>query len=209
MGKSYHELEEYPTENLQLFSPMLTKFLRRFITPLPFAAKKRTHCHRDEILEKKAKELLLPHSLGLAERVQVSWNRRMRTSAGLALYHSWEVLLHPALKNISEAEVEKTLKHELAHLLARDRSGRKRIAPHGKEWRQACVDLGIPKEKATHQLPFTRIKQQRKFFYRCPACKEVLSRVRKPRREIACLSCCRKHAGGRYDKKFRYELVEK
>jgi hypothetical protein len=56
-------------------------------------------------------------------------------------------------------------------------------------------------------LPFVRRRQQRKFFYRCPACEEILSRVRKPRRKIACLRCCRKHAGGRYDERFRYEAV--
>ena len=37
-------------------------------------------------------------------------------------------------------EVDRTLRHELAHLLAQWRVGRRRIAPHGKEWRQACRD---------------------------------------------------------------------
>lgn len=188
---------------------MLTKLLHHFITSLPVTTKKRTAYQCDEALEKQAKEFLRPYSPALAERVRVSWNPRLRTSAGLALYRSWEVVLHPALKTISEAEVERTLRHELAHLLAHDRFGRKRIAPHGKEWRQACADLGIPEESRTHQLPFVRIKQQRKFFYRCPGCEEILSRVRKVRREIACLSCCRKHAEGRYDRRFRYEIITK
>ncbi|MFZ4115862.1 MAG: SprT-like domain-containing protein [Chthoniobacterales bacterium] len=192
---------------------MLTKILRHFIAPLPspslaIRTKNRTHCQPDEILKKKAQELVLPYATALAGRLRVSWNPKLRTTAGLALYHSWEVVLNPKLKIISDAEVEKTLRHELAHLLARDRSGKKKIAPHGKEWRQACIDLGIPKEKATHQLPFVRTKQQRNFFYRCPACREILSRVRQPRCDIACLKCCRKHAGGRYDKRFRYEMIQ-
>ena len=165
------------------------------------------HHDRDLVLEEQARQLLLPYSSRLAERVTVRWNQRLRTTAGRASYQHWEVMLHPALKEISEEEVDKTLRHELAHLLARDRSGRKKIAPHGDEWRQACRDLGIPNETSTHQLPFVRYKQKRKFFYRCPSCEEVLSRVRKPRREIACLRCCRLHAGGRYDKRFKYEII--
>jgi predicted SprT family Zn-dependent metalloprotease len=40
-------------------------------------------------------------------------------------------------------EIDRTLRHELAHLLAQFRVGRRRIAPHGPEWRIACRDLGI------------------------------------------------------------------
>jgi len=185
---------------------MFQSWLQRFLTTdLPVA--KRKSIEHDLILEKEARQLLQPHSPRLAERVTVLWNPRMRTSAGLASYQRWEVILNPALKKISEAEVDKTLRHELAHLLARDRSGRKRIAPHGDEWRQACIDLGIPNENRTHELPFVRHRQQRKFFYRCPSCKETLSRVRKPRRKIACLACCRKYAGGKYEERFRFEVV--
>ncbi len=191
---------------------MLTMILRYILAMTP---KRRVTVNRykgdqgqrDQVLENKARELLQSYAPALAERVRVYWNPRLRTTAGLALYHYDKVVLNPELKNISETEIEKTLRHELAHLLARDRSRQKQIAPHGKEWRQACIDLGIPKEPTTHQLPFARIKQQRKFFYCCPRCDQRLSRVRKPRRDIACLSCCRKYAQGKYDKRFRYQLI--
>ncbi|MBX9741943.1 MAG: SprT-like domain-containing protein [Chthoniobacterales bacterium] len=183
---------------------MLKKLIHHFIFSLPVVTKKRNFCQRDEMLEKQAHELLQPHAPELAKKVSVRWNKRLRTTAGLACYQSSEVILHPALKTISEEEVDKTLRHELAHLLARARAGKKRIAPHGAEWRQACCDLGIPNERRTHQLPFVRHRQQRRFFYRCPSCHQSLSRVRKPRRPIACLSCCRKYAGGKYDERFRY-----
>ena len=189
---------------------MLSKILRQLIKSTPIAAMKVPLIpgpDRDQVLEECARKLVQPHSPRLAERVTVRWNSRMRTTAGLASYQRWEVVLNPALKKISDAEVDKTLRHELAHLLARDRSGRKRIEPHGVEWRQACVDLGIPNESRTHQLPFVRSQQQRKFFYRCPACQATLSRVRKPRRKIACLACCKKYAGGKYEERFRYEVL--
>ncbi len=185
----------------------MTSWFQRFLTTdLPIKKTKKSG-ERDPILEEQARQLLQPYSPRLAERVTVSWNPRMRTSAGLASYQRWEVILNPALQKISQEEVDKTLRHELAHLLACDRSGRKKITPHGTEWRQACVDLGIPNESRTHELPFLRDRQQRKFFYRCPSCKETLGRVRKPRRKIACLACCRKYAGGKYEERFRFEVV--
>ena len=168
---------------------------------------KRKNEQCDLELEKHSRRLLLPYSPELAECVTVFWNSWLRTTAGRASYERSEVTLNPALKEISEAEIDKTLRHELAHLLAYQRSGRKKIAPHGPEWRQACCDLGIPNEKSTHQLPFVRQRQKRKFFYRCPQCEVTLSRVRRPRRQIACLACCRLYAKGRYDKRFRYELI--
>ncbi|MBX9577353.1 MAG: SprT-like domain-containing protein [Chthoniobacterales bacterium] len=188
---------------------MLSTWLQDLVTNRILIGKKQSTstAQRDPVLEKQARQLLQPLSPQLAERITVRWNSRMRTTAGLASYQRWEVILNPALQKISQEEIDKTLRHELAHLLARDRSGRKKIAPHGDEWRQACVDLGIPNESRTHQLPFVRHRQQRKFFYRCPSCKEILSRVRKPRRKIACLACCKKHAGGKYEERFRFEEI--
>jgi predicted SprT family Zn-dependent metalloprotease len=109
---------------------------------------------------------------------------------------------------ISEEEVHRTLLHELAHLVAQYRSGRRRIAPHGDEWRQACRDLGIPGEGRTHQLPFEGRRMKRKYLLRCPVCGDSHARVRRPKRRIACLSCCRLHHGGLYHERFRFILSE-
>lgn len=198
-------MKNFLVSSLQPLASSLSELQRFLTTDLPL--KKRRSAQRDFVLEQQARHLLESHSPGLGERVKVLWNSRMRTTAGLACYERLEVMLNPALKKISEDEVDKTLRHELAHLLARDRSGRKRIAPHGSEWRQACIDLGIPNENRTHELPFVRRRQERKFFYRCPSCQETLSRVRKPRRKIACLACCRKYAGGKYEERFRFEVI--
>ena len=194
---------------------MFQSFLGWMATDIPLIAshssprrsRTRKIANRDEILEARAKELLLPHAPELAARVVVGWNPRFRTTAGIAIYQHCEVWLNPALQKISNEEVDRTLRHELAHLLAHARHGRRRIAPHGIQWQAACNDLGIPNESRTHQLPFLRSKLTPRFFYRCPSCLETLSRVRKPRRKIACSRCCKKHARGRYDERFRYELL--
>ncbi len=104
-------------------------------------------------------------------------------------------------------EVDRTLRHELAHLLAQFRVGRRRIAPHGPEWRQACVDLGIADEARCHNLPFATTVYAARYVYICPNCKEKFPRVRRIRRAIACLACCRKYNGGDFDPRFRLKLI--
>jgi predicted SprT family Zn-dependent metalloprotease len=162
---------------------------------------------RDETLEAQAREWL--HALELpggAKLLTVSWNARLRSTAGYARYPKWVVELNPLLRDF-EGQVERTLKHELAHLIAYHRSGRRRIEPHGREWRQACADLGIAGEKAHHRLPLPRNEVVRKLVYACPACQTTVQRVRKFRRPTACLHCCNKHASGQYDGRFKLALL--
>lgn len=136
--------------------------------------------------------------------VRVCWNSRMRSTAGMAYPKQALIKLNPRLREIGEDEVDRTLRHELAHLLAHHRAGRRRIAPHGKEWRRACADLGLPDEARCHTLPLPRRTLTRRHAYRCPACEVEVRRVRPFRRATACLTCCRKHSGGRYDERFRF-----
>ncbi len=159
----------------------------------------------DPVLMAHAKKLF--HDLGykeLASRIQVRWNPRMRSTAGTAFAPKSLVTLNPRLLAFGEEEVERTLRHELAHLLAHHRAGRRRIAAHGAEWQQACLDLGLSDEKRCHDLPLPRREMQRKHLYRCPHCKVEVPRVRPLRRKSACLACCRAYAGGRYDERFRF-----
>src|SRR5436853_5356943 len=99
--------------------------------------------HHDHALEFQARELL--RALGadnLAREVRVEWNPRMKSAAGRADYREKLISLNPLLINHGD-EIDRTLRHELAHLLAQWRVGRRRIAPHGSELRQASHDLGI------------------------------------------------------------------
>ncbi len=143
----------------------------------------------------------------LAERVRVEWDSRLRTTAGLAFPGRSLVRLNPRLRTFGDEEIQRTLRHELAHLLAHDRAGRRRIAPHGAEWRRACSDLGLPDEKRTHDLPLPRRIIARRHHYRCPSCGVALARVHPLKRSSACLRCCRAHNRGRYDARFRFERI--
>ena len=159
-------------------------------------------------LEETARTLL--RALGcddLATRVRVCWNTRMRSTAGTAYSGKSLIALNPRLRDFGAAEIDRTLRHELAHLLAHHRAGRRRISPHGREWQQACRDLGLTGEKRCHDLPLPRRQISARHFYRCPHCAVELQRVRPLRGKSACLACCRRHNGGRYDDKFRFAKI--
>jgi SprT protein len=159
---------------------------------------------RDPLLEEKVRSALNGLDPALGSQVTAGWNSRMRTTAGVAVLRSNQIWLNPALREVSEEEVERTLLHELAHLLARHRHPHRRIDPHGVEWRAACLDLGIPGESRTHRLPFHARRLKRRFILRCPVCGRQHERVRSPKRPLACLHCCRTHHGGHYNEKYRF-----
>ena len=177
-----------------------------FFNRFTLRSKKRsqTGLSEDPQLTLQARELVV--SLGCSElalKVNVCWNARMRSTAGLANYAKSLILLNPKLVEFGAEEIDKTFRHELAHLVARARSGIRRIEPHGVEWKKACQDLGIADEKRCHTLPLPRRQVERKHLYQCPVCKVEFRRVRPFRRRVACLTCCRNQNGGRFDERFR------
>jgi SprT protein len=158
-------------------------------------------------VQEKARQLL--RSLGakrIATELRVEWNSRLKTAAGRADYRQKLISLNPRLAE-HPAEIDRTLRHELAHFLSQFRAGRRRISPHGSEWQQACRDLGIAGEKRCHTLPFPAKSYAPRFIYRCPNCRRDFPRVRKIKRTVACLACCRAHNGGEFDVRFRLKLL--
>jgi predicted SprT family Zn-dependent metalloprotease len=163
---------------------------------------------RDAGLEREALELL--RSLGaqrIATEIRVEWNPRLKTAAGRADYRHKLISLNPQLAQ-HPAEIDRTLRHEIAHILAQFREkSRRRISPHGPEWRHACRDLGIADKKRCHTLPFPATRYAPRFIYRCPNCQRDFPRLRKIKRTVACLACCRAHNGGKFDVRFRLKLL--
>ena len=167
------------------------------------------HLQIDPELSRDAASLLAAaSSVELSKRVSVAWHGRLTSTAGLARPDQALILLNPRLRAFP-FEVDRTLRHELAHLLAFDRARGRRIAAHGQEWKRACADLGIPGESRCHTLPLPRRKVVGRHLYRCPRCGFVLQRVRpiKPRRRLACHACCNTFARGRFDRRFEFVKV--
>src|SRR6266403_5142489 len=171
---------------------------------------------RDVDLESKLRQFLCElGAVKLARQVRVEWNPRLKTAAGRADFREKLISLNPLLRDVraglafNREEIDRTLRHELAHLLAQFRVGRRRIAPHGPEWREACRDLGIADEARCHNLPFATKAYPARFVYRCPNCRQEFPRVRRLRRAVACLACCRAQNGGQFDPRFRLRLISK
>lgn len=187
-----------PFSQLQLRLPWAAK------TPVPKTTSKLpNHEEMTAWCREITKNLGLPR---LSEKISVVWNPRMRTTVGRAFWPACRIEMNPRLKEFSEDETLRTLKHELAHLLAYARSSTRKIAPHGIEWKTACADLGIAGENVRHTLPLKPRRMIRKYSYTCPSCTAVIRRVRPIKRPSACHTCCRKHNGGRYHQRFR--LIE-
>lgn len=144
----------------------------------------------------------------MTTRLQVNWNPRLKSTAGLARLRECEIELNPLLASFEE-EIQRTLLHELAHLIAFERAGKRRVPAHGDAWKLACKDLGIEGEKATHRLPLPRSSRQRRFFYACPHCHSVIARVRPLRGRSACAKCCKTHNRGLFDERFLLVKVER
>ena len=141
--------------------------------------------------------------IDLAGKVSVRWNGRMRSCAGRATWPVALIELNPKLVEISREEVRRTMLHELAHLVAYERNGNRRIQAHGIQWQQACADLGIPGERATHELSLPSRTLKRRWHYYCPSCEASFERVRKFKSRVACYDCCRKVNQGYYHEDFR------
>jgi len=151
---------------------------------------------KEECLINKVREWLVPlHLTDLGERVRVKWNSRLQTTAGRALYDEDCIELNPLLITISDiTEIERTLRHELAHLVAYERCEkiqRRRLQPHGPEWQEACEDLGISGEARCHELELPGRQIRRQYAYHCPACGDQFERVKRFKRYVACHDCCR------------------
>lgn len=165
---------------------------------------------RDPYLECRGAMLL--RSVGaarIAGALRVEWSSRLRSAAGRANYRTQLITLNPRLHEFGEAEIDRTFRHELAHLLAQFRAGRRRISAHGREWRLACKDVGVPGETRCHTLPLPVTRRAARFVYRCPICTREFPRVRRIRRALACLACCKEHNGGRFDARAKLRLVKK
>jgi predicted SprT family Zn-dependent metalloprotease len=163
--------------------------------------------YRDIDVQQTARELMRANGAArIAAELRVEWNSRLKTAAGRADYRQKLISLNPRLLE-HPAEIDRTLRHELAHVLAQFRAGRRRILPHGVEWRQACRDLGITDEKRCHNLPFPVSERARRFLYKCANCQRDFPRTRRIKRAVACLACCRAHNGGEFDARFRLKLI--
>ena len=125
---------------------------------------------------------------GLADRVRVGYNARLRTTAGRALLEDARVELNTRLLRENPTHLVPTLIHELAHLAVHLRYGR--VQPHGRHWRTFMAAAGH-NPRATHALPTAHLKRRRNrylYLHRCSDCGQTFL-ARRVRRDLYCRTC--------------------
>ncbi len=124
----------------------------------------------------------------LTEQVKISYNPRLSTTLGRAIFNDMHVELNPRLLRAHPEELPATLAHELAHLVVNIRYGR--VAPHGREFKTLMRAVNLS-PKATHNLPVTHLRRGRKkylYLHRCCDCGYKFV-ARSARKQYYCLAC--------------------
>lgn len=128
-------------------------------------------------------------------------SRRMTWRLGSYRQDRHEVALSYWLAAHHPQEALETLKHELAHALAFQRSPRCR--PHGPEWREACRLLGVAPRRCS-ELPRLGppARPRQAYLYQCQTCGHQAVYRRRLRLPHSCGRCDR-----RYNPRHRLRLV--
>lgn len=133
---------------------------------------------REELsIEAYAERLIdrLTAEFPMGYRPPILW-KKLRVTAGMAHTAEGKISLSSILLDTHE-KLERTLKHEYAHLLAVARHGR-RAAGHGKHWRQAMLDIG-EKPEVYHRYPAQRNQSRQRVGYVCDRCGTTIVRKRR------------------------------
>lgn len=94
-----------------------------------------------------------------------------------------------------EDSLHSTTAHEVAHYVCYARNTRARIKPHGKEWREAMLLLGVEAEvTGRYDLTDLPLRQQARHRYSCNCMQHMLSstrhnRIQRNKMIYRCKSC--------------------
>lgn len=133
--------------------------------------------------------------LSLAERLiresgLVGWRVRVgsaKTNLGSCRYRDKTIMLsHPLAALNPLAELEDTIRHEIAHAIAGPGAG------HGPEWKRVAVEVGARPEREARGLA----SPPKQAVGTCPNCDRVVRKHRRVR--VACGPCCTKYNGGKF-----------
>jgi predicted SprT family Zn-dependent metalloprotease len=140
--------------------------------------------------ERMARQLIAEH---LDTRWTFKWdNAKTRLGACHHRNHTITLSKHFATLN-GEDETRDTVLHEIAHALTPG-------VAHGPAWRKAAARIGArPVARADGR---TLVKPVANWVAHCPRCAATLSRYRRSTTPVACARCCRRHNGGRFDRRF-------
>jgi predicted SprT family Zn-dependent metalloprotease len=148
-------------------------------------------------------DINIAHFDGFLEPPHLCWNYRLRTSAGRFFPGSrkYSELYPPRIEIASylrqEKEADKliadTLAHEMIHYWLWIRH---RPYGHTPEFLAKMKEMGVNRYNPVPKL------RPVKHIYQCMGCQKEF-RARKKLGNLACAECCKNHAGGKYDLRFK------
>jgi predicted SprT family Zn-dependent metalloprotease len=114
----------------------------------------------EELLQYAEDLLLRWQAHDLLDRIEIRWNRRMRTRAGVAYLISRRIELNPRLLAQNPEMVHQCFAHELAHIVIYARFGQKARA-HGKEWRALMREIDL-EPLVVHQMDVSQFRRPKR-----------------------------------------------
>jgi SprT-like protein len=146
------------------------------------------------------------HFDGFLDAPLLGWNSRLRSSAGRFIPGSRRFFrLKPAKIEVASYLIQEhdgkrhivdTIAHEMIHYWLWVRG---RPYGHTEEFYRKMKQVG-----ASRYNPVPKVRPP-KYFYQCPNCSQEFP-ARRKLGTLACLSCCKKFSGGKFDRRFKLIL---
>ena len=147
------------------------------------------------------------HFEGFLELPELQWNSRLRTSAGRFIPGSRkffrshrpkiEVASYLLREEHAQKHIRDTMAHEMIHYWL---WAKRKPYGHTEDFYTKMNAMGVSRYNPVPQL------KPPKYIYRCPKCLKDFP-AKKRLGVLACLACCKTHTQGRYDVRFKLELV--
>lgn len=141
---------------------------------------------------------------GFLDPIALTWNSRLRSSAGRFIPGSrkWIRLAPPRIEIASYlaeqtnalALIRDTLGHEMIHYWL---WVRKRPYGHTPEFYVKMKKMGVSRYNTV-----PRSSPKKGFLYQCPTCTKTFKTRRRMRKVFACAQCCREYSDGKFDSRF-------
>ena len=133
----------------------------------------------------------------------VDFNNRNR-AAGLCSYREKKIYLSKHFVELNSfTEIEKTIKHEIAHAISftyfKERG-------HGSTWSSVSISIGDDGERCYKSSEVNMPKGKVK--YNCINCNKEYSFHRVIKRQYACVDCCKKLNFNKFSSLYILKLVE-
>jgi SprT-like protein len=158
-------------------------------------------------LETIFEEINRRHFDGFLDPPVLEWNSRLRSSAGRFYPGSrkWlrdqppkiEVASYLRTEERAAELIRDTIAHEMIHYWL---WVRRRPYGHTEEFLRKMKEMGCSRYN-----PVPRLREP-KYLYRCPKCEKDFP-ARRKLAVLACLDCCKRESGGKFDRRFMLELI--